>query len=195
MKNTSKQFGPLSDTENKKISKIKDLINFLLKRYKVGSLKRTLDTITDKILSSEHTYMKWKDAGCPSFEKTLEEEKRQKLVKGEPLLKRDSEYTEENLKSIHSWMESDIEYSHMDSLDKGNLMVSEKPIEPAMSKYFMGIIDGSHAESLNDIEDNVVLNSKANQDPLLESKEDRLQRQPVCYLPGGLRSGQIKAVG
>ena len=159
MKNTVKQFGPLSDSENKKVNKIKDLINFLLKRYKVGSLKRTLDTITDKILSSEYTYMKWKDAGCPSFEKTLDDERRQALVKGEPLLKRDSEYTEENLKSIHSWMESDIEYSHMDSLDKGNLMVSEKPIEPSMSKYFMGIVDGSQTENLKDIEENVVLSS------------------------------------
>ena len=143
MKNTSKQFGPFSDTENKKITKYKDLINFLLKRYKVGSLKRTLDSISDRILSSEHTYMKWKDEGCPSFEKILPEDTKKKLVSGEPLIQRELEYTAENIRSIKSWMESDLEYSHMESLDKENLLISEKAIEPAMSKYLMGILDGS----------------------------------------------------
>jgi len=156
LKSTQKSFGPFSDSEKKNLKEYSDLIDFLLKVYKVGSTKKGLDITTDKILNSEKSWMDWKDGGCLPFDRHLPSEKYQLIKTSQSVIKSDDTGLLERAGKVSSWMSTDEDYSHMDALDKSNLMITESPIETGLSRFMMGIVDGSDPDQIDDLKNNVI---------------------------------------
>lgn len=123
IKSSSDKFGHFSESEKKKLKKYEELINFLLKRYKVGNTRKPISEAIKKTIKSEKLWMDWKNEGCPSYDKNLEEKELKKFSKGQPLVAPNYVKMGKMMSSIKKWLRTDVEYSHIDALDKEFLMV------------------------------------------------------------------------
>lgn len=158
LKSTTLKFGPFSEQELQKVKEHQELIDFLLKRYKVGQTKKNLDQVIEKVFTAESGWMNWKDSGCHQYNQEISQEKKKLIQNSQPILKfDDSQYQQQKL-DLSTWMDTNKEYSHMEALDKSNLTIAEKSIEPSMSRYMIPMIgeDQSATDMIEELSTNSV---------------------------------------
>ena len=123
-----------TDPQKKKLKKFEDFINFLLRRYKVGASKKGVADAVNKALKMETVWMRWKMNGCTPYELKMGEEKVKRLQDGECLVDKLYKRSGKMDGQVKGWLRTDVDYTHLDALDKTNLMVS--PIFPSKCDFF-----------------------------------------------------------
>lgn len=147
-------FLPLKSSELSRIKKYDDLTSFLLKRYKIvkhkssSSDRRKFKSVNDavnKALKNELHWAEWKGTGCKPFSNSMDDDKKAKFwdtkgITGSNLTQQDKnkwfhrgvgnvimpDYSKQGKRtqSTEGWFGIDKFYTHMDALDRGNIMVS-----------------------------------------------------------------------
>ena len=154
-------FGSFKDQIKEKIKSFQDLIAFLLKRYKGVNSKNSLHTIAAKVLKTEVEWINWKVAGCPALEKFLSEKEVRKLEQGERLAKRNDESLAKKLNDIKNWLKLGNDYTHLEALNKSTFFIDRRPVQPAMSLYFVSMPENMNEKELEDLAKNEVVTWRA----------------------------------
>lgn len=123
MKSNSSKFGPFSESEKKRLKKYQDLINFLLKRYKVGNSRKSLSDAIKKSIKMEGHWMNWKNEGCKPYIMVMPEDDLKKFQRGQNLEDPDYAKIGKMSNQIKKWLKTNVDYTHLEALDKTNLMV------------------------------------------------------------------------
>lgn len=127
MKSSNEKFGPFTESEKKKLKKSEELIHFLLKRYKVGNSRKSLNEAIKKSMKMETSWMDWKNLGCKPYDMKFGESDLKKFQAGQNLVEPDYSRMGKMSNQIKKWLRTNIDYTHMEALDKTNLMVSCTP--------------------------------------------------------------------
>jgi len=143
---------PLKDSELKRIKQYEEIVSFLLRRYKVGNKKissngKRKKSINDAIcraMRNELHWAEWKGLGCKPFSKSLDdsktamfwdtaklagknisqEDKNKWFMKGQGnITMPDYSQMGKRNKSYEGWFATDKMYTHMDAIDRDNIIV------------------------------------------------------------------------